>query len=108
MEIIYKTKMNSGINDEEGAFTEETHTRSEIINHAQEVLAEQMGLDLCSFVGLEEAEVREDDGDRVYYVDKSGNPVEFTEELQFNAAVAVLNSNGHYFEAQPMQESRLS
>lgn len=101
MDTIYKIKMSSG-NPEKGEVIEETHTRSEIIHHAQEVLAEQMGLDLCSFAGLEEAEVREDDGDRIYYVDKSGNPVEFTEDLQFNAAVAVLNSHGHYFEARPM------
>ena len=104
MEIIYTTKMSSNSSNHplNGEVIEQTHTRSEIINHAQEVLSEQMGLDLCSFVGLEEAEVREDDGDRVYYVDKSGNPVEFTEEMQFNAAIAVLNSNGHNFEARPM------
>lgn len=104
METIYKTKMSSGNGGKlkEGEAIEETHTRSEIVHYAQEVLAEQMGLDLCSFAGLEEAELREDDGDRVYYVDKSGRPVEFTEDLQFNAAIAVLNSNGHYFEARPM------
>jgi len=105
METIYKTKMSSPRrnNPKEWDVSEQTHTRSEIVNHANELLAKELGLDLCSFVGLEEAEVREDDGDRVYYVDKSGNSVEFTEELQLSAAIAVFNSNGHHFEASPLR-----
>jgi len=104
MASMYKTKMSSGNAGNPNEWTEETHTRDEIIHYAEEVLAKQMGLDLCSFAGLEEAEIREDDGDRVYYVDQSGNSVEFTEEMKFKAAIAVLNSNGHIFEATPMQD----
>ena len=103
---IYKTRMSSAVceNPKECEIIEQVHTHGEIITHAKELLVKQMGLDLCSFAGLEEAEVREDDGDKVFYVDQSGNPVEFSEEMQFNAAIAVLNSSGHYFEAIPMGE----
>jgi hypothetical protein len=107
MASMYKTRMSANLDALKGAI-EETHTREEIIHYAQEVLAKEMGLDLCSFVGLEEAEIREDDGDRVYYVNESGNPVEFTEEMKFKAAVAVLNSNGHIFEATPVQVQDVS
>ncbi|HEX5336989.1 MAG TPA: hypothetical protein VFW53_00975 [Gallionella sp.] len=108
MGTMYNTKMSSGSTENigEGETVEQMHTRDEIISHAKEVLAEQMGLDLCSFVGLEEVAVRGEDGDTVYYVDQSGRTVPFTEELQFQAAIAVLNSNGHYFEAKPVQEIR--
>jgi len=87
---------------------EELHTADEIIHHAKELLAKQMGLDLHSFAGLEEMEVREADGDSIYFVDDSGKRVEFTEELQLKAAIAVLNSNENYFfEATPMGEGAM-
>ena len=104
MEKIYKTRMSAGKcdNPEEAKIIEQTHTQSEIISRAKELLLKELGLDLCTFAGLEEAAVRESDGDSVYYVDKSGNQVEFTEEMQFDAAIAVLNLNGHFFEAIPV------
>ena len=36
------------------------------------------------------------------YVDQSGNRVDFTEDLKLKAAIAVLNVNGHFFEATPI------
>jgi hypothetical protein len=62
-----------------------------------------LGLELSSFAGLEEVEVRWEDGDTIEYVDQSGKPVEFTEDLQLQAAISVLNTNGHHFEASPMR-----
>ena len=102
IERIYKVKMSRGI---DGEIIEDvnTHTHSEIVNRAKETLAKELSLDLSDFADLEAKLVREDEGDRTYYVDKSGNTVAFTDEMQFNAAIAVLNSHGQYFEAIPMQ-----
>lgn len=110
MDTLYKTKMsaNSSNYPADNDIIEDTHTSSEIIHHANEVLAQQMGLELCSFVGLEERLLATDDGDMVIYVDQAGNRVEFTEELQLKAAIAVLNTNKHYFEAIPATEGRAS
>jgi len=106
---MYKTTMSANSSNyppPDGRNIEQMHTSDEIIHHATEILAQQMGLDLCSFVGLEEMLEPDGDGDRVYYADKSGNRVEFTEELQLEAAIAVLNTNGHYFAVTPVQEVR--
>ncbi len=104
MGTLYKTRMSSNSSNHPGdeEIIEETHTGDEIIHHASEVLAQQMGLDLCSFVGLEEELLPSDEGDRVVYINKSGNRVEFTEDMQLQAAIAVLNSNKHFFEASPL------
>ncbi len=80
-----------------------THTRSEIIERAMEVTSKEMGQDLAFFANLEVKLEREDDSDKTYYVDKSGKTVAFTEEMQFKAALAVLNSNDNYFEAIPVR-----
>jgi len=109
MGSMYKTTMSANSSNyppPDGRNIEQMHTSDEIIRHATEILAQQMGLDLCSFVGLEEMLDRHDDGDTVYYIDKSGKRTAFTEELQLEAAIAVLNSNGHYFAATPVQENR--
>lgn len=105
---MYKTTMSANSSrhpPHDGRNIEQMHTSDEIIHHATEILAQQMGLDLCTFVGLEEM-LDHDDGYAVYYVDKSGKRTAFTEELQLEAAIAVLNSNGHYFAATPVQEHR--
>lgn len=36
------------------------------------------------------------------YVDKSKKRVEFTEDMKLQAAIAVMNISGHYFEATPI------
>lgn len=104
METVFATKMspNSSGRPNIGGYIEETHTSSEIIHHADEVLTQQMGLELCSFVGLESRLMPGEDGDEVVFVDQSGRRVAFTEDLQLKAAIAVLNTNGHYFEATPL------
>lgn len=101
-EKMYKTRMSAVSMDsyEKGEIIEETHSRSEIIQRAKETQIRNIGLDFCSFAGLEE--VIEPGDDKVYYVDKTGKRVEFTEEMQFKAAIAVLNAQGHYFEATLM------
>lgn len=109
MGSMYKTTMSANSSNyppPDGSNIEQMHTSDEIIHHATEILAQQIGLDLCSFVGLEEMLDHNDDGDTVYYVDKSGKRTAFTEELQLKAAIAVLNSNGHSFTATPVQENR--
>jgi len=106
MGSMYKTTMSANSSRHpppNGENIEQMHTSDEIIHHANEILAQQMGLDLCSFVGLEEMLEPDDNGDKIYYVDKSGNRVAFTEELQLEAAIAVLNTNGHYFAATPIE-----
>lgn len=103
MGTIYKTIMNR---PNSGRKIEQVHSSDEIIHHANEILAQQMGLDLHFFAGLNEVLMRDGDGDWIYYVDDSGRRVEFTEELQLKAAIAVLNTNGHYFEAIPVEETR--
>lgn len=97
----YTVRMSSGA---EGVIIEDTntHTRSEIIDRAKEVLAKEMSQDLASFADLEVKMVREGDSDKTYFVDKSGKSVEFTEEMQFKAALAVLNSQKQFFEATPV------
>ncbi len=103
---MYKTTMSANSSKHpppDGSNIEQMHTSDEIIHHATEILAQQMGLDLCSFVGLEEVL---DSNDEVYYIDKSGKPTAFTDELQLEASITVLNSNGHYFAATPVQEYR--
>lgn len=109
MGSMYKTTMsaNSSNHHNGGGNIVQMHTSDEIINHANEILVQQMGLDLYFFAGLREVEVPGIDGDWIYYVDESGNRVEFTEDLQLQAAIAVLNSNGHYFEATPLEEARI-
>lgn len=103
-ERMYKTKMSAVNmdNHEKGEIIEEMHSRSEIIERAKETQIRNIGLDFCSFAGLEEVTQLGNDGDKSYYVDKTGKRVEFTEEMQFKAAIAVLNTQGHYFEATPM------
>lgn len=103
-EKMYKTKMSAVDMEshEKGEIIEETHSRSEIIERAKETQVRNMGLDFCSFAGLKEVTEPGDGGDKAFYVDKTGKRVEFTEEKQFNAAIAVLNAQGHYFEATPM------
>jgi len=102
VEKNYTVKMTSGSH---GKVVEDsdTHTRSEIIDRAREVLAKQLGLDLSSYADLEVKLESGDDGDSISYVDKSGNAAEFTGEMQFDAAIAVLNSNEQYFEATPVK-----
>jgi hypothetical protein len=106
MGSIYKTTLiHNSHHPSAGKKIEALHTDEEIIRHANEVLAQQMGLDLHTFAGLDEVYVRDHDGDRIYYVDDSGRRVEFSEALQLQAAIAVLNSSGQYFEAKPFEES---
>lgn len=106
MGSMYKTTLIHNANHPNaGRKIEEMHTDEEIIHHANEVLVQQMGLDLYTFAGLREIEVRDEDGDWIYYVDESGRRVEFSPELQLQAAIAVLNSSGQYFEARPVEES---
>lgn len=104
METMFNTRMsaNSTNRPDMGDYVEETHSTSEIIHHANEILAQQMGLELCTFVGLESKLIPGEDGDEVIFVDQSGRRTEFTEDLQLKAAIAVLNTNGHFFEAKPL------
>jgi hypothetical protein len=83
---------------------EQQHTRREIISRAEELLAKQLGQDLATYAKLEEVGMRGRAGeDTVYgYVDTSGKKVDFSETLKLKAAIAVLNTNGHFFEATPI------
>lgn len=106
METTYLTKRSAGKQGNAGGdrIIEERHTRSEIISHAEELLAKELSQDLATYAGLEEVATRRRVGENtVYgYVDTSGKKVEFTEDMKFKAAVAVLNINGHFFEATPL------
>ncbi|MEO8332375.1 MAG: hypothetical protein ABI479_08065 [Gallionella sp.] len=101
METNYVTRMNNPAMP--GEILEQQHSRSEIMGRAETVV-HHMSLEggLATFSGLSEVENRGADGDTISYVDKSGNPVEFTEELQLKAAISVLNSGGNFFEATPV------
>lgn len=96
----YTVKMSSG----NGPVKTEsqTHSQSEIIDRAIEVLAKELGQDLSDYADLEIKLVQEGDSDNSYYVDKSGQTVQFTPEMQFKAAIAVLNSKEQHFEAIPI------
>lgn len=99
----YIIKMSSG---SDGKIIEDsnTHTQGEIISRAEQVLSKELGQDLSTFAELEEVGTRSNVGDdTIYgYVNNAGKKVEFTEELKFKAAIAVLNLNGHFFEATPV------
>lgn len=103
---MYLTKMSAGQHGspEGDAIIEQRHTRGEIISHAEELLAKQLGQDLATYASLEEVGMRGNVGENtVYgYVDTAGNKIDFTEEMKFKAAIAVLNLNGHFFEATPI------
>lgn len=113
-EKMYRTRMsaNSEASSEgrtegrtEGKkIIEEQHTRSEIISHAVELLAKELAQDLCTFADLDEVITRSNEGEDIIsgYVNKAGEIVDFTEDMQFKAAIAVLNLNGHFFEATPI------
>ena len=102
-EQMYKTRMSAGqMSSPAGSeIIEERHTRSEIISRAEEVLAKELSQDLATYAELEEKAKRGTAGeDTVWgYVNKTGDMVDFTEEMKFKAAIAVLNLNGHLFEA---------
>jgi hypothetical protein len=106
METLYVTKMSAGrLGTPEGdKIIEQQHTRREIISRAEELLAKQLGQDLATYAKLEEVGMRGRAGeDTVYgYVDTSGKKVDFSETLKLKAAIAVLNTNGHFFEATPI------
>jgi hypothetical protein len=93
----YTVKMSSG--DEPLKTEAQTRTQSEIIDRAKEVLAKEMSQDLASFANLEVNLKNKGESDMAYYVDKSGKTVDFTKEMQFKAALAVLNSQDQHFEA---------
>lgn len=105
-EQIYITRMSAGqMSSASGSkISEQRHTRGEIISRAEEVLAKELSQDLATYANLEEKATRSAVGeDTVWgYVNKTGDKVEFTEELKLKAAIAVLNSNGHLFEATPI------
>jgi hypothetical protein len=106
METIYKTRKSVGkMSSPTGSnIIEQVHTRSEIISHAEEALAKALGQDLADYAELDEVCTRKAGEDTVWgYVDKSGNKVEFTEDLKLKAAVAVFNINDHFFEATPIK-----
>ena len=99
-EKSYTVKMSSGT---DALKTESnTHTQSEIIDRAKEVLERQMGLDLATFVDLQVNLKSVGESDIAYYVNKAGRTVDFTKELQFKAALAVLNSHDQHFVATPV------
>ncbi|MDP1635131.1 MAG: hypothetical protein Q8L69_10695 [Gallionellaceae bacterium] len=106
VEHMYKTRMSAGqmSNPAGSEIKEQRHTRSEIISRAEEVLAKELGGDLASYAELEEKAKRGTVGDDTVwgYVNKTGKNVEFTEEMKLKAAIAVLNLNGHLFEATPV------
>ena len=105
-EQMYKTRMSAGqMSSPTGSeISEQRHTRSEIISRAEEVLAKELGGDLATYAELEDKAKRGTAGeDTVWgYVDKIGKKVDFTEEMKLKAAIAVLNLNGHLFEATPV------
>jgi hypothetical protein len=95
VEQVYKARMSAGqMGSPKG---------SEIISRAEEVLAKELSQDLATYAELEEKAKRGTAGeDTVWgYVNKTGDTVDFTEEMKFKAAIAVLNLNGHLFEATP-------
>lgn len=106
MEKLYVTKMNAGRpgTPEGDKIIEQRHTRGEIISRAEELLKKQLGQDLSDYADLEEVGIRGKVGETTMYgyVDKSGNRVDFTETRKLQAAIAVLNVNGHFFEARPV------
>jgi hypothetical protein len=106
VEQMYKTRMSAGqmSSPTGGEISEQSHTRSEIISRAEEVLAKEMSQNLADFAELEEKATRGTVGeDTVWgYVNKTGDNVDFTEEMKFKAAMTVLNLNGHLFEATPI------
>ena len=106
VEKMYKTKMSSSslASSEGNEIIEQQHTRSEIIFHAEELLAKELSQDLATFAKLEEVGTRSNVGeDTIYgYVNAAGKKVDFTEDMKFKAAIAVLNLNGHFFEATPI------
>lgn len=101
VEKNYTVKFSHG---KDGEVIEEsnTHTRSEIIDRAMEVAAKEMGQDLACFADLEVKLENDGGSDTAYYVDQSGKKVDFTKEMQFKAALAVLNLHENYFEATPV------
>jgi hypothetical protein len=105
VETMYLTRMSNP--GKPGEVIEQKHTRSDIISRAQTVLATHMSLEggLPLFAGLEEVGKRGVAGENtVYgYVDKSGKPVDFTKDMELEAAIAVLNSKGNHFEATPIK-----
>jgi hypothetical protein len=105
-EQMYKTRMSAGqmSNPAGSEISEQRHTRSEIISRAEEVLAKELGGDLATYAELEEKAKRGTAGeDTIWgYVNKAGDSVDFTEEIKLKAAIAVLNLNGHLFEATPV------
>jgi hypothetical protein len=106
METMYVTKMSAGkLGTPSGdRIIEQHHTGSEIISRAEEVLAKELGQDLADYAELEEVCSRGAVGENTVwgYIDKSGNHVNFSEDLKLKAAIAVLSVNGHYFEATPI------
>lgn len=106
VEQMYKTRMSAGqMSSPTGSIiSEQRHTRGEIISRAEEVLAKESSLDLASYAELEEKATLSAVGDDTIwgYVNKAGDKVDFTEELKLKAAIAVLNLNGHLFEATPV------
>jgi hypothetical protein len=106
METTYVTKMSAGkMSSPTGSkIIEQRHTGSEIISRAEEVLAKELGQDLADYAELEEVCSRRAVGENTVwsYVDKTGNNVDFNETRKLKAAIAVLNVNGHYFEATPV------
>lgn len=106
VEQMYLTKMSAGQpgSPEGDAIIEQRHTRGEIICHAEELLAKQLGQDLATYAKLEEVGTRGNVGEETIYgyVDPAGKKVDFTEDMKFKAAIAVLNLNGHFFAATPV------
>jgi hypothetical protein len=100
IEKRYTVMMSSG--DDALQTEEHTHTESEIINRAETILAKQMGQDLASFANLQVNLKNIGESDIAYYVDKSGQTVDFTKAMQFKAAIAVLNSQDQHFTATPV------
>ena len=106
MERVYLTRMSAGRpgTPDGDKIIEQRHTRGEIISRAEELLKKQLGQDLADYAELEEVGIRGKPGETTLYgyVDKSGNKVDFTETRKLKAAIAVLNINGHFFEATPV------
>lgn len=106
VEQMYKTRMSAGqMSSPAGSeISEQRHTRSEIISRAEEVLAKELGGDLATYAELEEKAKRgtADEATVWGYVNKAGDPVDFTEEIKLKAAITVLNLNDHLFEATPV------
>ena len=103
---FYKTRMSAGKQGgpEGSKIVEQRHTCGEIISRAEELLSKELSQDLATYAELEEVGTRSKVGeDTVYgYVNKTGNKVDFTQELKLKAAIAVLNLNGRFFEATPI------